>query len=167
MGLYKHQWRLLLTLNQCILNLCVSYLSVIGILYCKTVCFQTCNQSYTSCLQGLAGLHCGMLTRDNAWSICLQRKSSSPFPELISHRYNHKSQFTCWQRAGGRFYPWVEHPISAPFTKDQRRGDFMWNMQPLRPNFRNPWLSFFYYRVIYSSVHLCSSLVWPLLSSKS
>lgn len=52
------------------------------------------------------GSHRGMLTRDNAGSISPQRKSPPrPSLDLISHRYKHKSQFTCWRQAGGRFYP--------------------------------------------------------------
>ena len=52
----------------------------------------------------------GRLARIARWSthrrpctlpLSAEPGSLAPFPELISHRYNHKSHFTCWRRAGG------------------------------------------------------------------
>lgn len=117
-GLYKHLWRLLLTLNQHILNVCVSYLSIIAVLSLQNCLFSDkCNWSHTSCLGDLPSLHCRMLTSRQCMIHLSAEKVFLPFPELISQCCNYRSQFTCRRKAGGRFYPWV----SPSFTKDQRR----------------------------------------------
>lgn len=85
-----------MTLNQCIPNAHVCYLSISGSFAGKTVYFpHKCNPSNTSSLRISPAYTVEGFSRDNARSISLQRKSPLPFAGLISHRYKHKSQFTC------------------------------------------------------------------------
>lgn len=61
------------------------------------------------------------LSRNNAWSFCLQRNRASPFPEVLWHFYHTKSSFACWPNGCKETFTPSQTPILHPFTKDRWR----------------------------------------------
>lgn len=85
-----------MTLNQCIQNHCVSYLSIIAVFSLQNY-FQT---NATEAIHLALRINPAYATVDcvpeTMHDPSVYRESlPRPFPELISHRCNRKSQFTC------------------------------------------------------------------------
>lgn len=96
-GFYTHRLSLPLTLNLCVPNDCELFLSIIGVFIAARLFSDKCYRKLYIFPRGLA-----WLTLPNAYQrqrmIHLSvEKISSPFTKLISYRYKHKSQFTCWR----------------------------------------------------------------------
>lgn len=104
-GFYTHRLSLPLTLNLCVPNDCKLFLSIIGVFIAARLFSDKCYRKLYIFPQGLA-----WLTLPNAYQrqrmIHLSvEKISSPFTKLISYRYKHQSQFTCWRRRWRQILP--------------------------------------------------------------
>lgn len=110
--------------------------------------------------QGLAGFTLWNAYQRQCMIHVSAEKASSPLPpELISYCYNHKSQLT----GGWRQILPLSRTPSLHHSPRTGKGDFTWNMQPLRCNFGEAVtfsVSFFFLnRMIYCAVRLCSCTV--------